>query len=425
MAKSSSSSSSTAALREEHGDPRGVLEQAEALFDDTVALRRDLHQWPELGNELPRTREQVLHALDGLPLDITLHKTTSGFAALLTGDKPGPTMLLRGDMDALPMPEDTGVEFSSKVENAMHACGHDTHTAMLVGAAKALSERKGDIAGRVLFMFQSGEEGHGGAELMLEEGLLDVPAHAKGGDSPVSGAFAMHISSNLPNGVVAIKSGPIMASSDQLTITVKGRGGHGSSPHFALDPIPVACEIVQAIQTLVTRRIDVFDPGVITVTSIHSGTAYNVIPEHATILGTMRAMSEKTRTKIHEGLRRVAEGIAAAHEMDIDIDLEYGYPVTVNDKDFSDFSVSIANTVLGDKRVITLPNPVMGAEDFSYVLHKLPGAMMFLGATPPGENPATAAPNHSNRVMFDEEAMKTGIAVYTSVALRHLGVPLS
>jgi hippurate hydrolase len=139
----------------------------------------------------------------------------------------------------------------------------------------------------------------------------------------------------------------------------------------------------------------------------------------------MRAMSEKTRTKIHEGLRRVAEGIASAHEMDIDIDLEHGYPVTVNDKDFSDFSVAIANTVLGDKHVIALPNPVMGAEDFSYVLHKLPGAMMFLGATPPGENPATAAPNHSNRVMFDEEAMKTGIAVYTSVALRHLGVPLS
>jgi hippurate hydrolase len=362
MAKSSSSPS-TAALREEHGDPRGVIEQAEALFDDTVALRRDLHQWPELGNDLPRTREQVLHALDRLPLDITLHTTTSGFAALLTGDKPGPTMLLRGDMDALPMPEDTGVDFSSKVDNAMHACGHDTHTAMLVGAAKALSERKSDIAGRVLFMFQSGEEGHGGAELMLDEGLLDVPTHKSGGESPVTAAFAMHISSNLPNGAVAIKSGPIMASSDQLTITVKGRGGHGSSPHFALDPIPVACEIVQAIQTLVTRRIDVFDPGVITVTSIHSGTAYNVIPEHATILGTMRAMSEKTRTKIHEGLRRVAEGIASAHEMDIDIDLEHGYPVTVNDKDFSDFSVAIANTVLRDNHVIALPNPVMGEED--------------------------------------------------------------
>jgi hippurate hydrolase len=334
-------------------------------------------------------------------------------------------MLLRGDMDALPMPEDTGLEYSSKVELAMHACGHDTHTAMLVGAAKALSQRKSDLAGRVLFMFQSGEEGHGGAELMLNEGLLDVPAHAAGGDSPVTAAFAMHISSNLPSGVVGIKGGPIMASSDQLTITVKGRGGHGSSPHFALDPIPVACEIVQAIQTLVTRRIDVFDPGVITVTSIHAGTAYNVIPEHATILGTMRAMSEKTRTRIHDGLRRVAQGIADAHEMDVDIDLEYGYPVTVNNPEFAEFSSDIARTVSGSTSVITLPNPVMGAEDFSYVLNTLPGAMMFLGATPQGENPTTAAPNHSNRVMFDEVAMKQGIAIYASVALRHLGVPLS
>ena len=425
MAKSTSSDSSVEALREQHGNPRGVIEQAQSLFDDTVALRRDLHQWPELGNDLPRTREQVLAALEGLPLDITLHNTTSGFAALLTGDAPGPTMLLRGDMDALPMPEDTGLEYSSKVDMAMHACGHDTHTAMLVGAAKLLAERKKNLAGRVLFMFQSGEEGHGGAELMIEEGLLDVPSHPAGIDSPVTAAFAMHISSNLPSGMVGIKGGPIMASSDQLTITVKGRGGHGSSPHFALDPIPVACEIVQAIQTLVTRRIDVFDPGVITVTSIHSGTAYNVIPENATILGTMRAMSEKTRTKIHEGLRRVAEGIASAHEMDIDIDLEYGYPVTVNNTEFADFSSDVARTILGNKGVLQLPNPVMGAEDFSYVLHKLPGAMMFLGATPEGENPATAAPNHSNRVMFDENAMKHGVAIYASVALRHLGVPLS
>lgn len=425
MAKSSSSAPSTDALREQHGNPVGVIEQAGSLFEETVALRRDLHQWPELGNELPRTREQTLAALDGLPLDITLHKTTSGFAALLTGDAPGPTMLLRGDMDALPMPEDTGLDYSSKVDLTMHACGHDTHTAMLVGAAKLLSERKSSIAGRVLFMFQSGEEGHGGAELMLDEGLLDVPSHPSGIESPVTAAFAMHISSNLPSGIVGIKGGPIMASSDQLTITVKGRGGHGSSPHFALDPIPVACEIVQAIQTLVTRRIDVFDPGVITVTSIHSGTAYNVIPEHATILGTMRAMSEKTRTKIHEGLRRVAEGIASAHEMDVDIDLEYGYPVTVNNTEFADFSSDVARTILGDKGVLLLPNPVMGAEDFSYVLNKLPGAMMFLGATPKGENPATAAPNHSNRVMFDEDAMKNGVAIYASVALRHLGVPLS
>jgi hippurate hydrolase len=400
-----------------------LREQAGDLLDDMVSLRRTLHEWPEIGNHLPITREAVLGALDGLPLELTLHESTSGIAAMLTGGKPGPTMLLRGDMDALPMPEDTGLDFSSKVDNAMHACGHDTHTAMLVGAARLLSARAADLPGRVLLMFQPGEEGYHGAKFMLEEGLLDMTPHAvDGSDSPVTGAFALHITSSSPSGYVASRPGPLMASSDTLRIKVTGRGGHASEPHRTLDPIPVACEIVQALQMMVTRRIDVFDPSIVTVSKIVAGTTSNVIPETAEILGTIRAVSERTRQRVHDGIRRVAGGIAAAHEVDVEVDLTLGYPVTVNGESYTEFSMDVAREVLGADKVITLPNPIMGAEDFSYVVERLPGTMMFLGGTPADRNLASAAPNHSNRVYFDESAMIDGASIYAAVALRHLGV---
>ena len=413
------------ALIEQHGPSKELRDQARGLQDAAVSLRRSLHQHPEIGNHLPATREQVLGALDGLPLDITLHKTTSGIAALLTGDKPGPTVLLRGDMDALAMPEDTGLDFASKNVNMMHACGHDTHTSMLVQAAHLLSDRKGEIPGRVLFMFQPGEEGHHGARYMIDEGLLDLPKNADGSDSPLTGAFALHITSTLPVGMAGIRGGAIMASSDQLEIRVKGAGGHASAPHLTSDPIPVACEIVQALQSMVTRRIDAFDPAIVTVARINAGTTYNVIPETASIEGTIRAMSAKTRGKVHELISQVATGIAAAHGLSAEVDIHLGYPVTVNDPTFAGFSTEVATSILGDKKVVQLPNPVMAAEDFSYVLERLPGSIMFLGGTPSGQNPATAAPNHSNRVMFDEDAMEVGVSLYAAMALRHLGVRLS
>ncbi len=397
-----------------------LREEARDLLDETVALRRTLHQWPELGNDLPVTRENVLSALDGLPLDITLHETTSGIAAVLDGGKPGPTVLLRGDMDALPMPEDTGLEFQSKVDGAMHACGHDTHTAMLVGAAKLLSARQADLPGRVLFMFQPGEEGYGGAEFMLNEGLLDLGARADGSESPITGAYALHITANLPSGWIASKGGAAMASADRVIITVTGRGGHASQPHAALDPIPIACEIVQALQMMVTRTIDVFDPTVVTVGRITAGTTNNVIPETAEIEGTIRAVSERTRAKVRDGIRRVAEGVAAAHDAQVDIAFRDGYPVTVNNPGSAQFSMDVAREVLGAKSVVEMPNPTMGAEDFSYVLNRIPGSMMFLGGTPHDRDLSKAAPNHSNRVYFDENAMVDGMAVYSAMALRHL-----
>ena len=394
---------------------------AHDLLSDMVELRRTLHQWPEIGNDLPITRENVLEALHGLPLAVTLHETTSGIAALLDGGKPGPTVLLRGDMDALPLTEDTGLDFSSKSEGSMHACGHDTHTSMLVGAAKLLSAQRADIAGRVLFMFQPGEEGNHGARFMLEEGLLELPKRPDGTDSPVTGAFALHITSSLPTGWLSSRGGSIMAAADTLFITVKGRGGHASEPYRALDPIPIACEIVQALQTMITRRIDVFDPAVVTVGKIAAGTVNNIIPETAEIEGTIRAVSERTRRAVHEGIRRVAEGVAAAHDAEVTVNLVDGYPVTINDKAQADVVLDLANELVGADKVMRLPNPIMGAEDFSYVLQRIPGAMVFLGGTPTDRNLATAAPNHSNHVVFDEDAMITGSAMYAAMALNHLG----
>jgi len=399
-----------------------LTEEARDIQDATVALRRALHERPEQGNDLPITRQLVLAELEGLPLDVTLHETTSGIAALLTGGKPGPTVLLRGDMDALPLNEDTGLDFSSRHEGSMHACGHDTHTSMLVGAAKLLSARQADIPGRVLFMFQPGEEGHHGAKFMLDEGLLDVPDLADGTPSPVTGAYALHITSTLPTGWVATRGGPCMASADRFTIRVHGSGGHASEPFRTIDPIPIACEIVQALQTMVTRRIDVFDPAVVTVGRIEAGTTNNIIPHYADIEGTIRTVSESTRASVHDHLRRVAEGIAEAHGARAEPEVILGYPVTTNTEAFTEFTLDVARDVIGTDKVHRLPNPIMGAEDFSYVLNKIPGTMMFLGGTGSDRDPRTVAANHSNLVVFDEAAMPTGVSLYANTALRHLGV---
>ncbi len=305
----------------------------------------------------------------------------------------------------------------------MHACGHDTHTAMLVGSAKLLAAHRDDLAGRVLFMFQPGEEGHHGARFMLEEGLLDVPPLADGTPSPVSRAFALHITSSLPTGWLSCRGGAIMASADTLRITVTGQGGHASEPYRALDPIPVACEMVQALQMMVTRTVDVFDPAVITVGRITAGTTNNVIPETAEIEGTIRAVSESTRSRVHDGIRRVVDGIAAAHGCAVEVDIDAGLPGhgQRRRRRRRRCSASPPRSSALDK-VVRQPHPVMGAEDWSYVLQRVPGAMMFLGGTTPAATPRRRAPNHSNRVTFDESAMVDGIAVYSAVALQHLGV---
>jgi amidohydrolase len=393
----------------------GVREEAAAQLDDAIGLRRRIHEKPELGNQLPGTQAMVLEALDGLPLSVTTGSGLSSVVAVLDGDEPGPTVLLRGDMDALPMPEDTDLEFKSTVDGAMHACGHDAHVAMLAGAAKLLSARRASLRGRVAFMFQPGEEGHDGAKHMLEEGLLATVAE---GAEPVSTAFAIHQTPTIPSGMIASKGSSLMASADTFLVTVRGRGGHASMPHHTTDPIPIACEMVGAFQSMVTRRVDVFDPAVVTVARIQAGTTSNVIPETAELYGTVRTVSEKARDSVLADIERVAKGLAEAHGATAAVTIARGYPVTVNDEDAARFALDTAALLVGEQHAIEMPTPVMGAEDWSYVLQQVPGAMAFLGTRPPGLGPHEVAPNHSNRMVLDESAMAVGIALYAAQAIR-------
>jgi amidohydrolase len=389
----------------------GLLEEARGHLPAAVALRRHIHRHPELGLELPATQAAVLEALEGLGLEIERGGRISSIVATLVGGKPGPSILLRADMDALPLREDTGLDFASTAEGKMHACGHDAHVAMLVGAARLLAARRADVPGRVVFMFQPGEEGYHGARLMLEDGLLD-------GSAAPTAAFAIHIVPTLPTGFVTTRAPALLASTDDFVIRIRARGGHASMPHLALDPIPIACAVVQAMQTYVTRRVDAFDPAVVTVGKIEAGTTFNVIPETASLCGTIRTVSERTRAQVTKELPVLVEGICAAHGATAEVKLAPGYPVTVNDAGFAAFSLDVARDVVGKDKVFELPSPFMGGEDFSYVLQRIPGAMVFLGAGPDGVR--HAAPNHSNRMILDEDALSVGIALHAGIALRWL-----
>ena len=387
-----------------------LLDDARAELPRAVALRRRIHENPELGLDLPETTAALLDSLADLGLELAHSSKTSGVVARLRGARSGPAVLLRADMDALPMPENTGLPFASRVSGRMHACGHDAHTAMLAGAARVLARHRSELAGDVLFLFQPGEEGFAGARIMLGESLFDP--------REVKRAFALHVDPRVPVGRLASRAGALLASADSFSISVTGRGGHASMPHDALDPIPVACEIVQAVQSFVTRRIDAFDPAVISVTKIDAGTTGNVIPESADMLGTIRATSPKARERAHAGLRQVAEGVCAAHGAKANVSIVEGYPVTVNDAAQSEFARAVVADLLGDGAYLALPAPLMGAEDFSFVLEKIPGAMLFLGVRP--DDPSLRAPCHSNRMVLNEAGMAHGIAVHAALALRAL-----
>jgi hippurate hydrolase len=394
-------------------DPRftSLLEAARALQPRTVALRRQLHKHPEEGLDLPKSQAAVLHALEGLDLHTSTGQSCTSVTAVLDGGTPGPTVLLRGDMDALPLREDSGLAFASEHDGVMHACGHDTHTAMLVSAARLLHKRRDALAGKVVFMFQPGEEGQHGARHMLEEGVLEA------GGRPVERAFALHITSTAPSGVVMCRPGPMMASADAYTVTVTGKGGHGAMPDRAVDPVPAAAAMVGALQTMVTRRFNVFDPAVLTVGRITAGTTSNIIPETAELEGTVRTLSDRTRTAVQAEIPKVCEHIAAAHGCTATFTINTGYPPTNNDGDVANRVLELAGRVLGQKYSALMAEPLMASEDFSYVLQRVPGALAFLGACPPGVTPEEAPPNHSNRVHFDESAFAHGVALYAAFAL--------
>ncbi|MEV0603831.1 M20 family metallopeptidase [Streptomyces sp. NPDC050315] len=392
-----------------------VKEDAQALHGDLVQLRRALHGEPETGLLLPRTQEKVLAALDGLPLETVTGESLSSVTGVLRGGRPGPTVLLRGDMDALPVAERTGLDYASRVDGRMHACGHDLHTAMLAGAARLLSARRDELAGDVVFMFQPGEEGFDGAGHMLAEGVLEAA-----GSRPVA-AYALHVSSaSVPGGVFSTRRGPAMAASNVLEVTVRGAGGHGSAPQRAKDPIPAACEMVTALQTFVTRSFDPFDPVVLTVGQFHSGTASNVIPGEARFSATIRTFSTAAQARMKDGAVQVCRGIAAAHGLEVTAEFIEQYPATVNDDTEAEFVADVAREVHGEERFAWAPQPVTGSEDFSRVLDEVPGAFTFLGACPADRDVETAPYNHSPLAEFDDGVLGDGAALYAELALRRL-----
>ncbi|MDT0268271.1 M20 family metallopeptidase [Streptomyces sp. DSM 44915] len=393
-----------------------LLDDARAMHDELVRLRRRLHTVPEVGLHLPRTQEAVLGALAGLPIDITTGSGLTSVVGVLRGARPGPTVLLRGDMDALPVAERTGLPFAAAADR-MHACGHDLHTAMLAGAAQLLAAHRDRLAGDVLLMFQPGEEGYDGAGHMLTEGVLDAT-----GQRPVA-AYALHVLSHTWRaGVFTARGGPAMAASSVLDVTVRGAGGHGSTPFLAKDPIPAACEMVTALQTWVSRSFDVFDPVVLTVGSFHSGTAANIIPDDARFAATVRSFSREARARLREGLVAVCEGVAAAHGLTVDAKFTETYPVTVNDVAEAGFAADTVREAFGEEWFAPMENPLTGAEDFSRVIEEVPGAMIFLGATPEGLAPETAPTNHSPLAAFDESVLARGAALYAELAVRRLAV---
>ena len=395
-----------------------LLADARALGPELVRLRRALHRQPETGLHLPRTQEAVLAELSGLDgVELSTGTALSSVVAVVRGTAapgPGASVLLRADMDALPLTEAGGWEHASRVPGAMHACGHDLHTAMLVGAARLLSERRHRLAGDAVLAFQPGEEGHDGARLMLDEGLL-----AAAGRPPVA-AYALHVTSTSPLGRYGNRSGPALAASGTLVVTVRGAGGHSAWPHHARDPIPATAELILALQSLVTRQFDALEPVLLGIGTVHAGTAANIVPEQARFEATLRALDDGTMARLAEGAQRVVRGIAAAHGLEADAEYRPGYPVTVNDPAEADFVAGAVAGLHGAERFVRESRPGLVSDDIGRILARVPGVMTGLGACPPGLDPAKAAGNHSPHAVFDDAVVPEGAALFADLALRRL-----
>ncbi|WP_371402457.1 M20 family metallopeptidase [Kribbella sp. NBC_00662] len=390
-------------------------ELAETFRDEIVALRRALHQVPEYDLELPKSQQLILEALAGLPLEITLGKELSSVTAVLRGGGgPGPVVLLRGDMDALPVTERTDVPYVSQHPGMMHACGHDLHVAGLVGAAKVLCALQPELPGDVVFMFQPGEETSGGAPIMIREGVLDAAGRR------ADAAYGLHVgSASQPLGMWSSKPGSFMAAADQLHVRVIGAGTHGSTPYRGKDPIPVLCEIVGALQTMITRQFDVFDPVVLTVGRIAGGTKENIIPDDAFFDATVRTFSAESRAKVQLVSTQLAESMADAHGLKAEVEYTVGYPVTVNNTAEYEFARDAIVDLFGADRFRERPNPRCGAEDFSYVLEEIPGVYLNLSACRSAD-PNAAADNHSPLADFDDSILPDGAALLAELAVRRL-----
>ncbi len=387
---------------------------AAALGPGLVQLRRALHAHPEIGLELPVTQQAVLAGLDGLGLEITTGSGLSSVTAVLRGGRPGPAVLLRADRDALPVSEATGLGFASRVTGAMHACGHDLHTAMLVGAARLLTAHRGELAGDVVFMFQPGEEGWDGAGKMIAEGVLDAAG------SRVTAAYGVHVTASVfPRAVFATRPGSLMAASDGMFVTVRGPGGHGSAPHRSRDPVTAAAGMVTALQSLVTRRFDVFDPVVLTVGVLRAGTRRNIIPAEARFEATVRTFSAAAQERIKVEAPALCRQIGAAFGVDVAVEYATEFPLTINDPGEAAFAAGVVTEVFGAQRCQQMAVPLTGSEDFSRVLSEVPGCYLFLGAHT-GGTPDGQPDNHSPRAEFDDSVLTDGTLLHAQLAIRAL-----
>jgi len=402
-----------------------IYDDARAIQSDLIGLRHALHRNPELGLDLPRTQAVVLEALTGLDLEISTGTRCSSVIAVLRGggsvpDQERRAVLLRADMDALPVTEQVDVDFRSQHEGQMHACGHDLHTSMLVGAARVLAGRRDQLAGDVVLMFQPGEEDGGGAGVMISEGVLDAA-----GRRP-DAAWALHVMSGLTaHGTVISRTGPLMAASNQLHVTVRGVGGHGSAPHRAKDPVPVAAEMVVGLQTLMSRTVSAFSPAVLTVGQFTAGTTPYIIPETAYFAATIRCFDEQVLEGLERDTVRFCQGVAAAHGVEVDARFDRHYPVTINDSSAAELAEEVVGDVLGQTRWDWMASPVTSSEDFSRVLQAVPGAMLFLGASVEGEDWEKSPDNHSPFAAFSDDVLADGAALQAELALRSLSRPLA
>ena len=390
---------------------QSILEQARAMLPELISLRRKLHQIPEFGLELPNTLKTILDEVSDLG-EITLGKSITSAVLHIKGDLPGPTVLLRADMDALAVVEDTGLEYAS-TNGFMHACGHDLHMAMGVGASKILASRKSELKGEVIVFFQPGEEGHHGADVMIEEQALMVS-----GTKPIR-AYGLHVFSSYPLGMMGSRSGPLMASAGDLLVTVTGSGGHGSMPWLSKDPISVLNEIMSALQTMVTKRFSAFDPVIVNIGWVRAGdtATTNVIPETASFGATVRVFSEENATKLKQYTQELVESIATGFGLSATVEFTRATKVLVNDAAAIASVEKVTSEVFGPGRYINLPTPIAGGEDFASIVREIPGAFVFMGACPPGVDHTTAATNHSNKAVFDDSVLGDGAALLAHLAI--------
>lgn len=381
-----------------------------------VALRRAIHAEPELGLDLPRTQAKVLAALDGLGLEVSTGSALSSVVAVVRGRRRGRAVLLRGDMDALPLREEPGsAPVTSRFDGVMHACGHDLHVAGLIGAAHLLAARRDELDGDVVLMFQPGEEGFDGARLMIDEGVLDAAGPR------VLAAYAVHVlAAAVPRGVFATRPGTVLSASDEAIVTVTGRGGHSAQPHLAADPLPAACEMVMTVQTRITRGNDAFDPVIVGVGRFEAGTTASIIPDRAEFRATLRSFSRSGRERVARLLTDACHGVAAAHGVHADVDVVAGYGPTVNDPAETAFASEVITGLFGPERLLTWDVPWPASEDFSRVLDELPGCFIGLGAALPGTDPAACANNHSPTARFDEGVILDASRLLAELAMKRL-----